>query len=1057
MSIGIRPIDPLTTPLPKDHSSMESRQIVKRDGRIESWSTPRIGDAIFKAFKASGIKDRMMADRLAKKVADKVFEDGRVMVEQEFVQDTVESILMKSGFDEVARRYIIYREQRRAIRSMDTTYMLDSKEIIDSYLDESDWRVNENANIGMSVSGLILHMQGEMQKKYVLNSVYTKEIREAHMNGYFHIHDLSFSLVAYCSGWSFRDLLLDGFSIKNACAAGPANHFTAALGQCVNFLGTLQNEWAGAQALNNFDTYLAPFIRHDGLDYEQTKQAIQNFIHSINTTSRWGGQCPFTNVTIDVTCPEHMKNEPVIIGGKYQESTYGEYQTEMNMFNNAFVEILMKGDNNGSIFSYPIPTYNVTKDFPWESEVVTNVLGMTAKYGIPYFQNFINSDLDPKDIRSMCPLTGDTKVLVRSTRNFTQTADIKTIYERSVKNNLVYEVWTPEGWSFARPVKMPMTDVYEITLSNGSTIKMGENHLQPVRGINQLEILSAKDLKMDMWIPYNKDVIPNYGLGNYSLGYAVGAYLGDGSLTSKGILYSLNQTTKLKTAYELAEIWAFFGFSSKLIPSTDGELLTLRINGRPWDLISDYVGGDGAITKYISDAVFDTTEEFKFGLIDGLMDTDGSREKKRLYTSSLELVNTLKTLFTQLGKKCRLCSVDTRDGRLGTAPNYCLSFTDRTSYGNMFNEDSEYNYYSIVKIENLGKLNNEELYCFEVANADNLFMLADGMITHNCRLSLNLNEIRKKTGGLFGAGDLTGSVGVTTLNLSKLAYLAQDENEFMDLITEYADLAKESLEIKRKFVNKQLESGQMPWTKKYLKNGYGGHFSTIGINAGHEACMNLIGKGIETKEGTELMVRVLQHLNILTKQYQEETGNLYNLEAAPAEGVSYRLAKLDRELYGKNIYISGNEETPYYTNSTNLPVNHTSDVFEALEHQDKLQPLYSGGTVFHSFFGEAMPDVESVKNFLIKAMSMTKIPYISITPTFSICPEHKYISGEHFECPKCGCETSVYSRIVGYFRSISRWNVGKKQEFKERKTYDIDYTELNSEMKNSTVNEKLEV
>lgn len=1011
---------------------METRQILKRDGRIESWSTNRIGDAIFKAFNAVGIKDRIAADRLANKVEDGVFEDGRTIAEQEFVQDMVESVLMKSGFDEVARRYIIYREQRRAARNMDLSYNLNSKEIIESYLDCSDWKVNENANMGQSFSGLILHMSGEMQKKYALNKVYSKEIRDAHLNGYFHIHDLTFGMTGYCAGWSLRDLLLEGFYIPNSCAAGPAKHLSAILGQCVNFLGTLQNEWAGAQALNNFDTYLAPFIRLEGLQYKQVKQLIQNFVHSMNTTSRWGSQSPFTNVTLDMTCPKHMEKEPIIVGGEYQNTTYGEYQVEMDMFNKAFIEVLMKGDYHGRIFSFPIPTYNVTKDFPWDSENVKLLLEMTAKYGVPYFQNFLNSDLKPEDVRSMCPLTGDTTVLVKSSSGI-RTERIDVIYNQVQQSGTKYEVWTPEGWCSGKPNRVSMTDVYEIVLSNGDVIKMGENHLQPTLDNG---VLSAKDLKVGMWLPYNKQSICVDPLGNKNIGILIGAYLGDGTMgESKELAYSLNCTTKLELLYTLQNIWNSLGYPTAVVAYPDKQLVTLRVGGRAGDFIDRYVGGDTALDKYIKDSAFNTVAEFRLGIIEGLCLTDGSRHKKRIYTSSMPLMISLQTLFATLGKKCRYGSTDTRDGRLSTNPNYRLDYTDRSHYGMFFFEDMDYNFYSIVSINNIGPQRSEYLYCFEVDNDEHLFMLANGLITHNCRLQMDLREIRTKTGGLFGAGDLTGSVGVVTLNLSKLAYLSHDETEFMGYITEYADLAKNSLEIKRKFIQGQLDAGQMPWTKRYLKNGYKAHFSTIGINAGHEACMNLLGKGINTKEGTELMQRVLNHLRVLTKQYQEETGHLYNLESSPAEGVSYRLAKIDRELYGTRIYTSGTAETPYYTNSTNLPVGHTDNVFEALEHQNMLQPLYTGGTVHHTYLGESLPDAESVKNFLIKAMSLTKLPYISITPTFSICQEHGYQTGEHDTCPTCGADCEIYSRIVGYYRPISRWNKGKKQEYKERKEY----------------------
>jgi ribonucleoside-triphosphate reductase len=679
------------------------KHIRKRDGRIETWSVDRIAQAIFKALKASGIKDPLLAKRLASKVEAKLADVDTP--EQELVQDTVEQVLMESRLYGVAKRYILYREQRRQIRSQKAAF-LDITQTIDSYLNKSDWRVNENANLAHSFQGLMLHLSGSVQARYALEK-YPEEIRQAHEHGYFHIHDLSFGLAGYCAGWSLRDLLLEGFNLEGRCSSGPAKHFDSILGQMVNFLGTLQNEWAGAQAFNNVDTYLAPFVRHDRLTYDEVKQAMQKFVFNVNTTSRWGGQSPFTNLTFDLVPPKHIAGEAVILGGKLQDSTYGEYAAEMEMINRAFLEVMLEGDYHGRIFSFPIPTYNVTEDFPWDSPVGDLLLRLTAKYGAPYFQNFINSDLKPEDVRSMC-----------------------------------------------------------------------------------------------------------------------------------------------------------------------------------------------------------------------------------------------------------------------------------------------------------------------------------------CRLQMDLRELRKRTGGLFGAGDLTGSIGVVTLNLPKLAYLSQGEEDFLDLVREYAELAKDSLEFKRKMVQDNMDKGMFPFSRRYLKNGLRGHFSTIGIVGGHEACLNLLGKGIDTEAGMRLMQRTLEYLRELTARFQEETGNLYNLEATPAEGTSYRLAKIDKDLYA-DIHASGNG-VPYYTNSTLLPVNATTDVFEALEHQNKLQPLYTGGTVFHCFLGEAVPDTGALRSFIMKALSKTRIPYLSITPTFSVCKDHGYLAGEHHTCPTCGAPAEVYTRVVGYYRPVQLWNKGKQAEYKDRKVYAME-------------------
>ena len=624
-------------------------QIRKRDGCLETWSSERIAQAILKALKASGIKDPLLARRLAGRVEKKLGETA--VPEQELVQDTVEQVLMENRLFDVAKRFIIYREKRRQLREQNEAY-LDIRETIDNYLTQADWRVRENANMTHSFQGLMLHLSGTVQARYALEK-YPEEIRQAHEHGYFHIHDLSFGLAGYCAGWSLRDLLLEGFNLEGRSCAGPAKHFDTILGQMVNFLGTLQNEWAGAQAFNNVDTYLAPFIRHDGLTYEDVRQRMQKFVFNLNTTSRWGGQSPFTNLSFDLTPPKHLADEAVIIGGKLQDATHGDFQQEMDWINRAFLEVMLEGDYHGRIFSFPIPTYNVTEDFPWDTDMGELLLQMTSKYGAPYFQNFINSDINPEDVRSMC-----------------------------------------------------------------------------------------------------------------------------------------------------------------------------------------------------------------------------------------------------------------------------------------------------------------------------------------CRLQMDLRELRNKVGGLFGAGDLTGSIGVVTLNLPKLAYLAQGEEDFLDLVEEYAELAKDSLEFKRKIVSDNLERGMFPWSKRYLKNGFKAHFSTIGLVGGHEACLNLLGKGIETPAGVRLMQRALEHLRTVTSRFQEETGHLYNLEATPAEGTSYRLARIDRGLYA-DIITSGNG-TPYYTNSTALPVGMSNDVIYALEHQNSLQPMYTGGTVFHTYLGESVADGQALLNFIVKAFSKTKIPYLSITPPFMV-------------------------------------------------------------------------
>lgn len=690
---------------------MLPKKIIKRDGRVVDFDQERIINAIFKAAKAVGGQDRRLACELANQVTALIaqkFTDCLPTVED--VQDLVEKVLIENGHARTAKAYILYRQQHAEWRDF-RNLLVNVEKMVQDYLDGRDWRINENSNMNYSLQGLNNHIISAVTSKYWLEKIYPPEIRRAHEEGYIHIHDLSL-LAPYCCGWDLADLLETGFAgVGQKVESAPPKHFRTALGQIANFFYTLQGEAAGAQAFSNFDTYLAPFIRYDGLDYREVKQAMQEFIFNLNVPTRVGFQTPFVNITMDVVVPQILANEPVIIGGQRQKACYGEFQREVDWLNQAFCEVMMEGDARGRIFTFPIPTYNITPEFPWESPVAERILAMTAKYGIPYFANFINSDLKPEDVRSMC-----------------------------------------------------------------------------------------------------------------------------------------------------------------------------------------------------------------------------------------------------------------------------------------------------------------------------------------CRLRLDNRELKKRGGGLFGANPLTGSIGVVTINLPRLGYLSSTEEEFFLKLKQYMDLAKESLLIKRGVLEKLTEQGLYPYSRFYLrqvKERFGryweNHFNTIGIVGMHEASLNLLGQGIETEEGRRLALKVLDFMREVLASYQEETGQLFNLEATPAEGTSYRLARLDKSLY-PNIITSGGQE-PYYTNSTHLPVDATCDVFEALEHQDELQTKYTGGTVFHAYLGERVTDLASCRKFLQTVFTNFRLPYLTITPTFSICPEHGYLAGEQWTCPSCGQETEVWSRIVGYYRPVKNWNKGKQAEFSQRRTF----------------------
>ena len=685
-------------------------KVTKRDGRSVDFNITRIANAITKAFDATQIPYNpdiinMLSLQVTSDYACKVMDNT---IEVESIQDSVEAVLQRAGYSDVAKAYILYRKNREKLRSMSST-ILDYKGLVDGYLKVADWRVKENSTVTYSVGGLILSNSGAITANYWLSEIYDEEIANAHRNADIHIHDLSM-LTGYCAGWSLRQLIQEGLGgVVGKITSAPAKHLATLCNQMVNFLGIMQNEWAGAQAFSSFDTYLAPFVKADNLSYEETKHCIESFIYGVNTPSRWGTQAPFSNITLDWTCPPDLQDRPAIVGGKEQDFTYGDCKKEMDMVNRAFIEVMIEGDANGRGFQYPIPTYSITRDFDW-SETENNKLlfEMTAKYGTPYFSNYINSDMEPSDVRSMC-----------------------------------------------------------------------------------------------------------------------------------------------------------------------------------------------------------------------------------------------------------------------------------------------------------------------------------------CRLRLDLRELRKKSGGFFGSGESTGSIGVVTINIPRIAYLAKDEADFFKRLDKLMDISARSLKIKRDQVTKLMEEGLYPYTKRYLGT-FNNHFSTIGLIGMNEAGLNAnwIRKDLTHKETQDFAVRVLNHMRERLSDYQELYGDLYNLEATPAESTTYRLAKHDKKRYPE-IITAHEGATPYYTNSSHLPVGYTEDIFEALEIQDKLQTLYTSGTVFHAFLGEKLPDWKAAATLVRKIAENHELPYYTLSPTYSVCADHGYLAGEQYTCPHCGKKTEVYSRITGYYRPVQNWNDGKSQEYKDRKTYKV--------------------
>ena len=694
-------------------------QVTKRDGKVVDFDINKITDAIKMAFEATETDyNDSVIDFLALKVSAEFLpkvRDGLVAVED--IQDSVEAVLSKGGYETVAKAYILYRKQREKLRNTRNT-LLDYKETVDKYLKISDWRVKENSTVTYSVGGLILSNSGAITANYWLSEVYDQEIADAHRNCDIHLHDLSM-LTGYCAGWSLRQLIQEGLGgVPGKITSAPAAHLSTLCNQMVNFLGIMQNEWAGAQAFSSFDTYLAPFVKADNLTYKETKQCVQSFIYGVNTPSRWGTQAPFSNITLDWVVPEDLRNMNALVGGKYMDYTYGDCQKEMDMVNKAFIETMIEGDANGRGFQYPIPTYSITKDFDWTPTENNKLLfEMTAKYGTPYFSNYINSDMEPSDVRSMC-----------------------------------------------------------------------------------------------------------------------------------------------------------------------------------------------------------------------------------------------------------------------------------------------------------------------------------------CRLRLDLRELRKKTGGFFGSGESTGSVGVVTINMPRIAYLAKDEADFYKRLDHIMDISARSLKIKRTVITKLLEAGLYPYTKRYLGH-FDNHFSTIGLVGMNEAGLNAnwIHADMTHPSCQTFAKQVLDHMRERLSDYQELYGDLYNLEATPAESTAYRLAKHDVETFPNIITAAEPGGAPYYTNSSHLPVGYTEDIFSALDIQDELQTRYTSGTVFHAFLGEKLPNWEAAAKLVRKIAENYRLPYYTMSPTYSVCRDHGYLTGEQFTCPHCGRATEVYSRITGYYRPIQNWNAGKTQEYKERLEYVVGRSRLTHE------------
>ena len=1042
-------------------------KVQKRDGTIVDFDQTRISDAIFKAVTATGQGDGKKTKRLSDKVVkilNRRFKKNEIPpVEQ--IQDVIEEVLILEGLVKTAKAYILYREQRRKIREA-VKVSEESVERIDQYLEKLDWEVQENANMAFSLQGLNHYGVSYIVKKYWLNKIYPKEIREANELGDLHLHNLD-TLGCYCMGWDLYDLLLKGFGgVPGKVESKPAKHLRSALGQAVNFLYTLQGEAAGAVAFSNFDTLLAPFIRYDNLNYQQVKQALQEFIFNMSVPTRVGFQNPFSNITLDLKPSPVFAKMPVIIGGEPQKEIYQEFEEEMKIFDKALYEVYMEGDAKGRVFSFPIPTINITKDFPWSEPAFNGIFEASAKYGINYFANYINSEMKPEDVRSMCKLPS-TQIIYKNASGEIAKTEIRRIVDDFIKRDNPVEVLINGEFEPVKNViklRIENEDILKITLDNGLVDKMTLDHPSLIIKNGELQIVESRNLKMGDEFPISK--YPYEGeLGDFDLGRLVGLYIGDGWISHNGatVNYVFDRKEKNLTEFIKSTIQDRLSAVVTIYSNEEHNYCRASIASRAVvELIKEYVRGDDALNKRLNSKAFSRSIQFRRGVLIGIIESDGSIKREvALHLGNKRLILDILILARSLGVNTTYFESKNRNGdqeKIGYTLRFthdypkwlCSYFKLRKGKSGKYKEYEDFYGIKIVKIEKFKY--SGFVYDFETASKEHLFQLANGVITHNCcRLRLNLTELYNRGGGgLFGSGALTGSVGVCTINMPRIGYLSKTKKDFFERLAKLMDLAKESLEIKRKVLENYIDKGLYPYSRFYLQGVkkmrgqyYANHFATIGPVGMNEALLNFIGEDIGSKRGKRFALEMMDFMREKLVKYQKETGNIYNLEQTPAESTSFRLALKDKEKYPA-IITAGTKKLPYYTNSSQLPVNYTDDIFEALKLQDEITCEYTGGSVLHLFLGERLPDGETTKKLVKKVFENFKLPYVTITPTFSICPSHGYLSGEHFECPECTikqpCE--VYTRVVGYLRPVNQFNFGKQQEFKERKEFKIKKSQI---------------
>lgn len=997
------------------------KYIEKRDGSIAKFNPKNIYNAVYQS--AKSCNEFVDVDNVVRLVTERLEKRNQPTINIEIVQDEVEFVLMGLGYFKAAKSYITYRNMRDAQRNL-SLGNINAESSVEEYLSRADWRVNANANQGYSLGGMILNVAGKVTANYWLNKIYPKEIGQAHRNGDIHIHDLDM-LSIYCCGWSLKNVLREGMNgIAGKIESNPPKHLSSALNQALNHLCCCQNEAAGAQAYSSFDTYMAPYIRLDKLSYKEVKQHLQEFIYNLNVPSRWGSQSPFTNLTFDWVCPEDLKKEKPVVGGKECDFFYGDLQKEMDMINKAYIEIMLEGDKNGRVFTFPIPTYNMTKEFDWDSENSTLLFEMTAKYGLPYFQNFINSELKPNMIRSMCcRLQLDLRELLKRGNGLFGSAEQTGCYDEQT------EVLTDKGWKYWSEVTEE--DSF-YTLSQDKKIEI-QKPTQLFKKKYTGKMISFKTRNLDLLVtPNHNMLVENRKTGSLELmradAYAnnyyyysipkQGEWIGEDkpTITFSGIEYTkycfgnAYQTVSSTYTFDMKDWMAFLGIflsegwvykgekgSSKdylIVISQKKEpnktlirelLRRMGISYNEKGVKNGFAIYDKTLYTYLKQfgyqkdrfiprEILSLDRKYLEILYKWLMLGDGSinkRGQETYYTNSETLANNVQELILKLGYGSGL----KKKIRFHKAKEKFISIYEVTRHV----KSKHYWIQNSSKIDYVDY--NGMIYCAEVPN-------------HTLMV--------RRNGKATWCGN---SVGVVTINCARLGYLFKGDKESLYNRLDYLmDLARNSLELKRKTLKQNMDRGLYPYIKRWLGT-LRNHFSTIGVNGINEMIRNFTNdkEDITTEKGHAFAVEFLDHVRAKLLSYQSEQGTMYNLEATPAEGTTYRFAKEDKKRF-PDIIQAGTPSNPYYTNSSQLPVGYTDDPFEALELQDDLQRKYTGGTVLHLYMNEAISSSDACKKIVKRALTNFKLPYITITPTFSICPIHGYIKGQHEYCPKCDAE-----------------------------------------------------